>query len=466
MNDNELEKLLLKYIAYNANSIFERTDVDFFFVEDNRTVYETLSGYFMNFGNVPRVKILHALFDKSREIALATEIVNADTSDMDESELEFLIARLGELKVARDLKPIILDAVDEIGQGHGYEALEIVETGMMDLQRSMRRTNREESEIEGDVKASLFIRSEAVEENYEGVAFNLGFPEFDDYFGGVRQGGLYLFASPTGQGKSITLMNIGANMYLAGHNVVYVLLELDRREWEMRYDSWLTGIEFRKIYTGRLSKRERMLYKVRQVESLLLEEDNEEWYEWFSTEGQDILKKQSVREFVQECMQECAFRKNIYYPLDIPRGCTIEKLEMKMNYIRQKWGCDVLLIDYPGIMSYAKRVDSGWKDLEELFRQLKEMARFYRIPIICLAQLHDIEPDRGARFTSSLMRFSKAILDHTDLTIGWVRTAEDLRKRRIIMKPMKTRNISANFEIEFEADFDHMRINETKFSVS
>jgi len=464
LRDRNLEKQLLHYIKFNPRFVFERTDTSYFSVEDYTKVYRIFASYFLTFGGIPTENTLHAHFPERKLLAIAREILECSIENMDFAELEFLINRLGEFSVTRLLEPMVMDVVDEMGQGHGYEAMELLETGLIGIRRSQRGAIREGDEIEGDVKASLFIREDDLaSEKDDERTFDLGFPGFDEFSGGIREGQLLNFVAPTGQGKSITLMNIGGNMYESGLNVVYVLLEMERREWELRYDSWLTGIRFRKLYTGNINKEEWLQYKYMQVVSLLKPEENEDFIDWLKRKGNGQLYRMTVKEFVHEHMDGCTFRRNIYYPLDIPRGCTMEVLETRVNYIRQKHGCDVLILDYPGIMDYSQSVDSGWRDLEQLFKQLKELARFYRMPIIVAAQAHDEDLGPNRRMNAGIIRFSKAILDHCDLCLGWITTLQDMRKKRIIMKPLKVRSMGSNFEIEFSTQFDIMKITEAEF---
>lgn len=464
MEDRNLERQLLNYIKFSPKLIFERTDENCFSVVEFARVYNVFASYFFTFGGIPKDSTLHAHFTDQKQLTIARKIIEYPTDDMDLAELEFIINRLEELSITRILRPMVLDTVDEMGQGHGYEALEILQQGLIEIQRSQRRIIREGDEIEGDIKTSLFMReNDLVSDKEDERTFNLGFPGFDEYSGGVREGQLINFVAPTGHGKSITLMNIGGNMYNAGLNVVYVLLEMDRREWEFRFDSWLTGIRFRKLYTGNLDKTEWVQYRYAQIISLLQIGENASFIEWLKREGIRELHRKTIKKFVHEHMGDCTFRKNIFYPLDIPRNCTIEVLETRVNYIRQKYGCDVLIIDYPGIMSYSKGADTGWRDLEQLFKELKEIARFYRIPVIVAAQAHDEDLGPNRRMNASIIRFSKALLDHCDLCLGWITTLQDMRKKRIIMKPLKVRNMGSNFEIEFDAQFDIMKITEAEF---
>jgi len=465
MEDAKLELRLLQYLNFDAKGVFERTDSGFFYSADYRKVYEEFSKYFFTFGNLPHRSSYHSLFHDRQLRSIAGKILLNNSDEFENSELEFLIDRLAELKITRSLKPFVLDAVDEISSGHGFEALEILENGTMEVARGLRRSNRVDDDIDGDVKMSLFIREENLSKSSEFDLLQIGFPGFDAEIGGVRRGQLVLFCSPTGQGKSITLLNIGGNLYRQGFNVIYALLEMERSEWEMRFDSWLTGIEFGKFYNHALSPEEWNIYKISHINSLLDSEGNEDFLEWLKSDGIEELKKITIREFTHRFMKECKFRQNIFYPLDIPRSCTIEKLEIRMNYVRQKWGCDALIIDYPGIMEYGHSRDSNWKDLDELFKELKGMARFYRIPVLCAGQLHDEEISSLERMTSRWVRFSKSILDHTDLSMGWVRSMEDIRNKRIRMKTLKTRNCRHNFEIRCHADFDRMKIEEEEFRI-
>ena len=67
-------------------------------------------------------------------------------------------------------------------------------------------------------------------------------------FGGMNRKELHVFLGQPGAGKSIFLQNLGINMALAGHNVIYFTLELNEQLVAMRMDSMITETPSNEIY--------------------------------------------------------------------------------------------------------------------------------------------------------------------------------------------------------------------------
>ena len=70
-----------------------------------------------------------------------------------------------------------------------------------------------------------------------------GWPEIDDITkGGLGSGELGVVVAPTGAGKSMVLVHLGAQALLAGKNVIHYTLELADTVVAGRYDSAITGV--------------------------------------------------------------------------------------------------------------------------------------------------------------------------------------------------------------------------------
>lgn len=67
-------------------------------------------------------------------------------------------------------------------------------------------------------------------------------------YGGFNRGELNIFAAASGGGKSLFLQNLALNWSLAGHNVLYVSLELSEELCSMRLDSMLTGMNTKDVF--------------------------------------------------------------------------------------------------------------------------------------------------------------------------------------------------------------------------
>ena len=76
-----------------------------------------------------------------------------------------------------------------------------------------------------------------------------GWPALDKkLFGGFNKGELNIFAGGSGSGKSLFMQNIAVNWALAGHNGVYLTLELSEGLCAMRIDSMVTDVPAKDIF--------------------------------------------------------------------------------------------------------------------------------------------------------------------------------------------------------------------------
>jgi|15BtaG_2_1085339.scaffolds.fasta_scaffold06893_2 KaiC/GvpD/RAD55 family RecA-like ATPase len=80
-------------------------------------------------------------------------------------------------------------------------------------------------------------------------ATSTGWKEIDKkLYGGFNRGELNIFAAPSGGGKSLFLQNLALNWSLAGHNVLYISLELSEELCSMRLDGMLTGMNTTEVF--------------------------------------------------------------------------------------------------------------------------------------------------------------------------------------------------------------------------
>ena len=84
--------------------------------------------------------------------------------------------------------------------------------------------------------------------------------------GGLGQGELGVVVAPTGAGKSMVLVHLGAQALLSGKNVLHYTLELGDTIVANRYDSAITGVELRNLSIF----KEKIYDEVKDIEGRLL----------------------------------------------------------------------------------------------------------------------------------------------------------------------------------------------------
>lgn len=194
-----------------------------------------------------------------------------------------------------------------------------------------------------------------------------GYSFFDYIKNGLRPADLIVIAGETGAGKSVFMQNMATQIWMQdntletptdkfskGYNVTYFSLEMPYDDCFMRGMSRLADVPMYGIRDAKLSKAEAM-----------------------------------------GLSKACKFIHRYPYDLDIvdvPRGFSVEQLEMSFEEIKARYTPDVVFIDYLGLMEDAEDGDD-WLTLGKLAGKVHEFARSYSIPVVTAVQLNRISPD-------------------------------------------------------------------------
>jgi replicative DNA helicase len=100
----------------------------------------------------------------------------------------------------------------------------------------------------------------AMEAGGPGGVIPYGIQALDNVLGGMRKSFVTLLYSKTGGGKTRTSVNIAYNAALAGHNVMYVSLEMSYYMIGSCFDSRMAWVDGNKIVFGKLEKTEKGNY--------------------------------------------------------------------------------------------------------------------------------------------------------------------------------------------------------------
>ncbi len=74
--------------------------------------------------------------------------------------------------------------------------------------------------------------------------------------------------------------------------------------------------------------------------------------------------------------------------IDVPRGFTVEQLELQIEQIKTQYKPDAVFIDYLGLMDEVDDQED-WLKLGYLAGKIHEFARIYEIPVITAVQMTD-----------------------------------------------------------------------------
>ena len=160
--------------------------------------------------------------------------------------------------------------------------------------------------------------------------------------GGLGAGELGVVIAPTGAGKSMALVHIGAAALKQGKTVVHYSLELDDKTIGLRYDSCVTGIPLDSLFT----KKDIVLEKITT----------------------DIPGKLIIKE----------------YPT---KSATTTTIRNHLDKIRQR-GTEIglIIVDYGDLLRPTTSRKEKREELETIYEDLRGMAKEFQCPIWTASQ--------------------------------------------------------------------------------
>lgn len=203
-----------------------------------------------------------------------------------------------------------------------------------------------------------------------------GFHDFDRSTTGLYPGTLIILAARPKVGKSLLAQNLGENLARRNKPVGMFTLEMSKRELRLRSLVRNTRIDLQRLRTGRLNRTE----------------------------------LESVKE------QDAELSKLPFYVEDNP-AITMTELRSRARRLKAKHGLELLIVDYLQLMvTDGRSQDSRERQVAELTRNLKLLAKELEIPVLVLSQLNrKLESREDKRPMLSDLRESGAIEQDADM---------------------------------------------------
>jgi replicative DNA helicase len=202
-----------------------------------------------------------------------------------------------------------------------------------------------------------------------------GYSFLDYVTDGLRGGEMLLIGGESGGGKSMLLMNMALQIWLQenqalleeylqspasefdftklkpGSNVMYFSLEMPFKPCRNRV-------------LGRLSTNPTKLIRTAKLN------------------GEEATKLKKVLKFVQHYQSQ-------FEIIDIPRGATMESLEMIYEEAKVLYDPKIIVIDYLGLMDYEGGKDmDDWLKLGKIAERIHEFARVHNVIVLSAVQLN------------------------------------------------------------------------------
>jgi len=223
----------------------------------------------------------------------------------------------------------------------------------------------------------------------------MGWSEIDDICkGGLGSGELGVVIAPTGAGKSMVLVHIGTEALKQGKTVVHYTLELADSVVASRYDSCLTGIELKDLYS----------YKDQIFQTV-----------------QDLSGRLIVKEYPTKSASSNTLRLHL------------EKLKIKG--IKP----DMIIVDYGDLLRPISNLKEKRQELENIYEELRGLAQENSCPIWTASQTNRSGLNAEVITMESISEaFNKCFV--ADFICSVSRTAEDKASNSGRMFVAKNRN--------------------------
>ncbi|MEZ4871419.1 MAG: replicative DNA helicase [Bdellovibrionales bacterium] len=226
------------------------------------------------------------------------------------------------------------------------------------------------------VQASLKKLEELFAQKSEITGVSSGFLELDDMTAGFQPGELTIVAARPSMGKTAFSLNIVLNAILREKkSVAYFSVEMAKESLMMRIISQASRIPLSAIRVGKI--------------------DDKQWPKLISTSAQLSEAK-------------------VY--IDDTSGISPFEIRSKLRRMASKVGVDMVIVDYLQLMSLKTRIESREREVSEISKTLKAVAKEFKVPVIALAQLNrGVEGRTDRRPMLSDLRESGSIEQDADI---------------------------------------------------
>ena len=348
-----------------------------FYSPSNQSVFEAMKGLFDTGNPIDTVTVSELIFKDSNNTSITASYIarlvdNVPSSANFERYIEIVLEHSHRRKLLKASGRIELLAMAMDKEIHSVldEAEQTIFTASDDaIGDGLVGVN--------DVLESAIERIEEIENRGTGLSgLPTYFSDLDYYLSGLQEGNLAVLASRPSMGKSSLALNIGTNVAREGKIVAFFSLEMTKEELVQRVlfsEAKVTSGDARKGQLGP-EKWSRVVEAASQVNTLPLYFD------------------------------------------DAP-VITVTDIRAKSRRLKAAKGLDLIVIDYLQLMQSSSG-DNRQQEIAEISRNLKNLARELKVPILALSQLNraaEAREDKRPRLGD--LRESGAIEQDADIVM-------------------------------------------------
>ena len=381
----EAEQSVLGAILIDPSSILLVADTlkpFHFYLPQHKAIFEALTNMFELNNTIDFVTLLewlkkNGVYDNAGGKAYLTQLAQSVPSSAN------IITYASIVKEKYTVRALILasrDIIDDATEGKTEPGLllDSAERKIFDI--------RQDKDVAGlrhiadVIENETFVRlsrlnNEETRSDYIGIP--CGISAVDKYTTGLNKSDLIIIGARPGMGKTSFCLNIARNVAVQSNKTVcFFSLEMTRDQLAQRMLSNEACIKSEKLRTGDLTSEE------------------------FVNLG---------------IASENLSKAPIYF--DETSGITVPEIKAKVRRMNGK--CDLVVIDYLGLIRSSGTKENRVQEVSDITRNLKIMAKELNIPVICCAQLNRGTEGRGSSHIPALsdLRESGSIEQDADIVI-------------------------------------------------
>lgn len=231
--------------------------------------------------------------------------------------------------------------------------------------------------------------------------------------GGLAAGEFAFFLAPTGRGKTLALVNVGANALRMGKRVLHVTLEIGERSVAKRYDSCLSEMTRHEI---------------------------KEYPEIFKEKIRKVLKHGG----------DLIISDYTYKHLGISQLHAIME-----EHKSQKKPIDVVVLDYADLLISQEKLKESRFELNRLYQELRILAGRFEVPVWTASQSNRAALNKRVVSMADVAEaYGKT--NHADLILALCQTDEEKEDKEMRIFVAKTRMGETNPIITLHCDLSRM----------
>ncbi len=278
---------------------------------------------------------------------------------------------------------LINESYENFEEQDSNEIIENIEANLFNLTNE-GETQKGPKQFDNILGDTIEYAEKAFKKSEDVVGLKTGLNDFDKKIGGLHKSDLIIIAGRPSMGKTAFATNIASNICnnkksTKKTNVLFFSLEMSSEQLATRILSEISKISSEGIRTGNLSKNE--------FEKLI--------------KSSEKLKDLSLF-------------------IDDSPALTISSIRTRSRRLKRKQGLDLIIIDYLQLLSGESRNlnDNRVKEISDITRGLKAIAKELNIPIVALSQLsRKVEDREEKRPQLADLRESGSIEQDADLVV-------------------------------------------------